>query len=184
MGRVEARIADLLRQIEEDQRRLADQSEVADVAQRAQNLSARAEELHRRVEEAQTLEVSNREAEGVARSVEADLKTKGDQLERSRVESAELATVPCGGQGAYATCVKIRRAIQARQELPVLEGVGSTLALELELQPARCPGPTSGKFSPIGETTSKMRAGTPQPGSSSQATRRIGDGQGRKPSGK
>jgi len=136
VGRVEARIADLLRQIEEDQRRLADQSEVADVAQRAQNLSARAEELHRRVEEAQTLEVSNREAEGVARSVEADLKTKRDQLGRSRVESAELATVPCGGQGAYATCVKIRRAIQARQELPVLEGVVSTLALELELQRA------------------------------------------------
>jgi exonuclease SbcC len=44
--------------------------------------------------------------------------------------------VPCGGQGAYATCVKIRRAIQARQELPVLEGVVSTLALELELQRA------------------------------------------------
>jgi exonuclease SbcC len=32
--------------------------------------------------------------------------------------------------------VKIRRAIQARQELPVLEGVVSTLALELELQRA------------------------------------------------
>jgi exonuclease SbcC len=136
VDRVEARIADLRRQIEEDQRKLADPREVADVGQRAQNLNARAEELHRRVEEAQALEASNREAEALARSLVADLKTKRDQLERSRVESAELATVPCGGQGAYATCVKIRRAIQAGQELPVLEGVVSTLDLELDLQRA------------------------------------------------
>ena len=84
----------------------------------------------------QRVEASNREADALAKSVEAELKTKRDNLERSRVESAELDTVPCGGQGAYATCVKIRRAIQARQELPVLEGVVSTLALELEFQRA------------------------------------------------
>ena len=107
---------------------------MADVAQRAQGLNARAAELHRRVEEVQAIEASNREADGLTKSVEADLKTKRDNLERSRVESAELATVPCGGQGAYATCVKIRRAIQARQDLPILEGVVSTLELELELQ--------------------------------------------------
>ena len=104
------------------------------MAQRAQGLNARAAELHRRVEEVQAIEASNREADGLTKSVEADLKTKRDNLERSRVESAELATVPCGGQGAYATCVKIRRAIQARQDLPILEGVVSTLELELELQ--------------------------------------------------
>ena len=134
VARVEARITDLRKQIEEDQRRLADQREVAGAAQRAQSLNARADELHRRVEEVQALEASNREADALARGVEADLKTKRDRLERSQVESAELDTVPCGGQGAYATCVKIRRAIQARQELPVLEGVVSTLELELELQ--------------------------------------------------
>jgi len=131
---VEARIAGLRRQVDEDQRRLADQREVADVAQRAQGLNDRAEELHRRVEEVQAVEASNREADALAKSVEADLIAKRDSLERSQIESAELDTVPCGGQGAYATCVKIRRAIQARQDLPVLEGVVSTLELELELQ--------------------------------------------------
>ena len=131
---VEARIAGLRRQIDEDQRRLADQREIADVAQRAQGLNARADELHRQVEEVQAIEALNREADALAKSVEADLKTKRDNLERSQVESAELDTVPCGGQGAYATCVKIRRAIQARQDLPVLEGVVSTLELELEIQ--------------------------------------------------
>jgi DNA repair protein SbcC/Rad50 len=131
---VEARIVGLRRQIDEDQRRLADQVEIADVAQRAQGLNARAEELHRQVEEVQAIEASNRDADALAKSVEADLKTKRDNLQWSRLESAELDTVPCGGQGAYATCVKIRRAIQARQDLPVLEGVVSTLELELELQ--------------------------------------------------
>ena len=131
---VEARIAGLRRQIDEDQGRLADQREIADVAQRAQGLNARADELHRQVEEVQAIEALNREADALAKSVEADLKTKRDNLERSQVESAELDTVPCGGQGAYATCVKIRRAIQARQDLPVLEGVVSTLELELEIQ--------------------------------------------------
>jgi len=131
---VEARIAGLRRQVDEDQRRLADQREVVDVAQRAQGLNARADELHRQVEEVQAIEALNREADALAKSVEADLKTKRDNLERSQVESAELDTVPCGGQGAYATCVKIRRAIQARQDLPVLEGVVSTLELELEIQ--------------------------------------------------
>ena len=134
VARVDARTADLRKQIEEDQRRLGDQREVADVAQRAQGLNDRAEELHRRVEEVQAVEASNREADALAKSVEADLIAKRDSLERSQIESAELDTVPCGGQGAYATCVKIRRAIQARQDLPVLEGVVSTLELELELQ--------------------------------------------------
>ena len=131
---VEARIAGLRRQIDEDQRRIADQREVTDAAQRAQGLNARAEELHRQVEEVQAAEESNRQAGALAKSVEVDLKTKRDNLERSRVESAELDTVPCGGKGAYATCVKIRQAIQAGQDLPVLEGVVSTLELELELQ--------------------------------------------------
>ena len=134
IARLEASIADLRKQIDEDQRRLADQCEFADVAQRAQRLNTRAEELHRRVEEVQAVEASNREADALAKSVDVDLKTKRDNLERSQVESAELGTVPCGGQGAYATCIKIRRAIQARHDLPVLEGVVWTLELELELQ--------------------------------------------------
>jgi hypothetical protein len=49
VARVDARTADLRKQIEEDQRRLGDRREVADVAQRAQGLNERAEKLHRRV---------------------------------------------------------------------------------------------------------------------------------------
>jgi DNA repair protein SbcC/Rad50 len=134
VDRVEGRIAELRKQVEEDERRLKEQHVVADVAQSARNLNARAEELHRRVEEVQAVEASNRETNSLARSVEADLQAKRDEFERSRVESAELDSVPCGGKGAYAACVKIHRAIQARQELPVLEGVVSTLELEVELQ--------------------------------------------------
>lgn len=134
IGRLEDRIAEVRRQIEEDQRMLAQQVELDDVAQRAQHLNTRAEELHRRVEKAQALEASNREADALARSIETDLKITRDQMERSRVESGELDVVPCGGHGAYATCVKIRRAIEARKDLPALEGAVSTLELELELQ--------------------------------------------------
>lgn len=133
MDRMNGRIAELRKLIEEDQRKLSEGPDVDDVAQHAHRLNARAEELHRRVEEVQAIESSNREADELARSIASDLGTKRDKLERSRVESAELDSVPCGGQGAYATCVKIRRAIQARQEAPVLEGVVSTLELELEL---------------------------------------------------
>ncbi len=131
---LQRKIVTLRKQVEEDERGLADQHEVVDVAQRARNLNERAEELHRRVEEVQAVEASNREGDELSRSVEADLKTKRDKLERSRVESVELDSVPCGGKGVYAACAKIRRAIQARQELPLLEGTVSTLELELELQ--------------------------------------------------
>jgi len=131
---VQGRIGALRKQVEEDDRGLAEQHDVVDVAQRARNLNERAEELHRRVEEVQAVEASNREGDELARSIEADLKAKRDKLERSRVESVELDSVPCGGKGIYAACAKIRRAIQARQELPLLEGTVSTLELELELQ--------------------------------------------------
>ena len=136
VGRIEARIADLRKQVEQDQRKLEEQPDVVDVRERAERLNTRTEELHKRVEEVQALEAANREASGLVRNIESDLGAKRDKLERSRVESAELETVPCGGQGAYATCAKIRRAIQAREGLPVLEGVVSTLELELDFQRA------------------------------------------------
>jgi len=137
VARIEAKIRGVRQQVEEDQRRLVEQRNVIDVTQQAQRLNAEAEELHRRLEEAQALEAANRETAGVVGSISSDLEKRRETLQRSRVESAELDTVPCGGQGAYAACAKIRRAIQARRELPVLEGVISTLELELELQRPR-----------------------------------------------
>jgi len=136
VGRIEARIADLRKQVEQDQRRLEDQPDAVDVRERAERLNTRAEELHERVEKVRALEAANREVGGLVRNIESDLGAKRDRLERSQVECTELETVPCGGQGAYAACAKIRRAIQARRELPVLEGVISTLELELEVQRA------------------------------------------------
>jgi len=133
-ARLDRRIAELRKVIEEDQRRIGEQHDVDDAAQRAQGLNARAEQLHRRVDQVQAQEAANREAGGLVRSIEHDLETNRDKLERSRVESAELDSVPCGGQGAYARCVKIGRGIQARQALSDLEGVVATLELELELQ--------------------------------------------------
>jgi hypothetical protein len=56
------------------------------------------------------------------------------KLERLRVEREELAIVPCGGEGPYASCPKIRRAVEAGEKMPTLEGEVTTLSLEVEVQ--------------------------------------------------
>ena len=56
------------------------------------------------------------------------------ELERLRVEREELAVVPCRGEGPYASCPKIRRAVEAGQKIPGLEGEVATLSLEVEVQ--------------------------------------------------
>jgi exonuclease SbcC len=56
------------------------------------------------------------------------------ELQRLRVEREELAVVPCRGEGAYASCPKIQRAVKAGQKLPALEGEVATLSLEVEVQ--------------------------------------------------
>ena len=68
------------------------------------------------------------------RNLETELGAKQNEVERSRTESGELSSVPCGGKGPYAGCIKIRRSVQAEQRLPGLEGAISTLQLELEIQ--------------------------------------------------
>jgi exonuclease SbcC len=50
------------------------------------------------------------------------------------VEREELAVVPCRGEGSYASCPKIRRAVEAGQKIPGLEGEVATLSLEVEVQ--------------------------------------------------
>jgi exonuclease SbcC len=56
------------------------------------------------------------------------------ELERVRVEREELAIVPCRGEGVYASCPKIQRAVKAGQKIPALEGEVTTLSLEVEVQ--------------------------------------------------
>ncbi len=107
---------------------------MSDLAGRQTALSARIEELHAQIAAAQELEITNREVEMTLRNLETELGAKQNEAERSRIESGELSSVPCGGKGPYAGCIKIRRSVQAEQRLPVLEGAISTLQLEIEIQ--------------------------------------------------
>jgi exonuclease SbcC len=136
-GRIEksnGEIAELRKQIGEDERLLARREGLDGFQERERAVGERIVQLHRQIEEAQHLEASNAEVETTLRAVEADMNLKRGDLNRARAESEELESVPCGGQGPYARCVKIRRAIQARQQVPVTEGELSTLELELEAQ--------------------------------------------------
>jgi exonuclease SbcC len=126
--------AELRKQIGEDERLLARHEGLDGFQERERAVGERIAELHRQIEKAQQLEASNAEVETTLRAVESDMNLKRGNLKRSRAESEELESVPCGGQGPYAGCVKIRRAIQARQQVPVTEGELSTLELELEAQ--------------------------------------------------
>jgi DNA repair protein SbcC/Rad50 len=127
-------IAELKQRIAEDDQLLVGREEAEGFRDRERVVAKHIAQLHREIEETQQLEASNSDVETVLRTVEADLNLKRGDLKRSRIESEELKSVPCGGHGPYAGCVKIRRAIQARQELPVMEGELSTLELELEVQ--------------------------------------------------
>ena len=50
------------------------------------------------------------------------------------MEREELAVVPCRGEGPYASCPKIGRAIEAGVRIPTLEGEVATLSIEVEVQ--------------------------------------------------
>ncbi len=56
------------------------------------------------------------------------------ELDRLRLEREELAMVPCRGEGLYASCPKIRRAVEAGQKTPELEGGIATISLEVKVQ--------------------------------------------------
>ena len=127
-------IAHLRKQIAEDDWMLAGCEQVDGFAERERMIAEKIGELHRQIAETQRLEASNKEVESALRAVEAETNTKRENLKRSRIESSELESVPCGGKGPYAGCVKIQRAIQARHQLPTLEGELSTLDLEVEIQ--------------------------------------------------
>src|SRR5947199_5198263 len=134
LRKTDAEIAEAKRRIAEDGRLLAEGKALSTVVERGSQLAARIEELHRRIQETQTLELSNRETERTVQALEAELDASIAEIERLRVEREELAIVPCGGQGPYASCPKIRRAVEAGEKLPALEGEVATLQLEAEVE--------------------------------------------------
>ena len=134
LRKTDAEIAETKRQIGRDESLLTGKKDLADVAERGATLATRIEELHRQIREIQGLETSNRDTERTVQALDAELRANLAELERLRVEREELAVVPCRGEGPYASCPKIRRAVEASEKIPTLQGEVSTLSLEVEIQ--------------------------------------------------
>jgi len=134
LRKADAEITETKRQIGRDESLLTGTTDLADLTERGATLANRIENLHRQIREIQGLESSNREAERTIQSLDGELRNNMAELERLRVEREELAVVPCRGQGPYASCPKIRRAVEAGQKIPGLEGEVATLSLEVEIQ--------------------------------------------------
>jgi exonuclease SbcC len=134
LRKTDAEITETKRQIGKDESLLTGKKDLADLTERGATLATRIEELHRQIREIQGLETTNRETERTVQTLDAELRANLAELERLRVEREELAVVPCRGEGAYASCPKIRRAVEAGQKLPELEGEVATLSIEVEVQ--------------------------------------------------
>jgi exonuclease SbcC len=134
LRKTDAGIVETKRQIAKDESLLAGKKDLTDLQQRGAALAARIEELHRQIREIQGLETSNRETERTVQTLNAELKANLAELERLQVEHKELAIVPCRGEGSYASCPKIRRAVEAGEKIPALEGEAATLSIEVEVQ--------------------------------------------------
>jgi DNA repair protein SbcC/Rad50 len=137
INRIATAAGNMERQLADDRKLLARQAGTADVTGKVRALDARIDELHRQMEETKAIETANRDVEVRIRAADVSLREKRGELERSRRESAELQSVPCGGKGWYAACPKIQRSIQAREGLPELERAISTLAQEVGAEKAR-----------------------------------------------
>jgi exonuclease SbcC len=134
LRKADAEITETKRQIGRDESLLRGKKDLADLTERGATLATRIEELHRQIREIQSLETSNRDTERTVQTLDAELRANLAELERVRVEREELAVVPCRGEGVYASCPKIRRAVEAGQKIPALEGEAATLSLEVEVQ--------------------------------------------------
>jgi len=121
LRKTDAEITETKRQIGRDESLLTGKKDLADLTGRGAVLTARIEELHRQIREIQGLETSNRETERTVQTLDAELRANLAELERLRVEREELAIVPCRGEGVYASCPKIQRAVEAGQKIPILE---------------------------------------------------------------
>jgi exonuclease SbcC len=134
LRKTDGEITETKRQIGKDEGLLTGKKDLAGLTERGAVLAARIEELHRQTREIQGLETTNRETERTVQALDAELKTNLAELERLRVEREELAIVPCRGEGVYASCPKIQRAVKAGQKLPALEGEVATLSIEVGVQ--------------------------------------------------
>jgi exonuclease SbcC len=134
LRKADGEITETKRQIGRDESLLTGKKDLADLTERGAVLAARIEELHRQIREIQGLETSNRETERTVQTLDAELRANLAELERLRVEREELAIVPCRGEGVYASCPKIQRAVKAGQKMPGLEGEVATLSIEVEVQ--------------------------------------------------
>jgi exonuclease SbcC len=134
LRKADSEVTETKRQIGRDENLLTGKKDLADLTERGATLATRIEELHRQIREIQGLETSNRDTERNIQSLDAELRTNLVELERVRVEREELTVVPCRGEGVYGSCPKIRRAVEAGQKLPALEGEVATLSIEVEVQ--------------------------------------------------
>jgi exonuclease SbcC len=134
LRKADAEITETKRQMGRDESLLRGKKDLADLTERGATLATRIEELHRQIREIQSLEASNRDTERTVQTLDAELRANLAELERARVEREELAVVPCRGEGVYASCPKIRRAVEDGQKIPGLEGEVATLSLEVEAQ--------------------------------------------------
>jgi exonuclease SbcC len=134
LRKTDAEITETKRHIGRDESLLTGKKDLADLTKRGATLATRIEELHRQIREIQSLETSNRETERTVQTLDAELRANLAELERLRVDREELAVVPCRGEGEYASCPKIRRAVEAGGKIPTLQGEVSTLSIEVEIQ--------------------------------------------------
>ncbi len=134
LRKTDTEITETKRQIGRDESLLTGKKDLADLTERGAILATRIEELHRQIREIQSLETSNRDTERTVQTLDAELRANLSELERLRVEREELAIVPCRGEDPYASCPKIRRAVEAGKKIPTLEGEVATLSIEVEVQ--------------------------------------------------
>lgn len=134
LRKADAEIAETKRETTRDEGLLAGRKDLADLAERTYALAARIEELHRQIRETQNQEAANQETQRTLQELNSELKARNAELEHLRVEREELSIVPCRGEGPYASCPKIRRAIEAGPKIPELEDRVTTLSLEVEVQ--------------------------------------------------
>jgi exonuclease SbcC len=134
LRKADGEITETKRQIGRDESLLAGKKDLADLTERGAALATRIECLHQQIREIQGLETSNRDTERTVQALDGELQNNLAELERLQVEREELAVVPCRGEGLYASCPKIGRAIEAGKMIPTLEGDVATLSIEVEVQ--------------------------------------------------
>jgi len=132
--RIDGQMAELGRLIEQDRSSIDSAGESNGAEQQAEAVAREIENLHDCIQGIQEVEASNAAVEETLRAIESELLMGRDRCERAEREAAEVELVPCHGRGEYAGCVKLRRAVEARDQVPELRGSIATLELERTVQ--------------------------------------------------